>query len=331
MISILIPVKNGAKYLAPCIASILQQTEANWEAIFVDDHSTDTTLTILKMMAQKFPRISVLTSKGHGIIPALQTAFAQASGAYITRMDADDTMPIKKLELLKAKLLEVGLGHVVTGKVQYFSEGTLGQGYLNYQDWLNDLAENNTHYLDLYKECVVPSAGFLIHRQDLELIGGFDHQRYPEDYDLVFRFRKNKLKIVAILEVIHEWRDHPERTSRNEPVYAGFFFDLKVHYFLELDYQPSKQLVLIGAGKKGKAIAKELMKQDIPFSWLTNNPKKIGVNIYQKTLQSEEGFNLQNTNNQLIIAISSPNEMTQLQNQLHQANLQKGMDYFWFC
>ncbi len=331
MISILIPVKNAAPFLSECLISILGQTETDWEALFVDDHSTDGSRAILESVAKRFPKIKVYSSEGQGIVPALRTALRQASGELITRMDADDVMPKDKLKILKTHLESLGPGHVATGRVQYFSEDPLGDGYIRYQNWLNELAQNNTHYQDLYKECVVPSAGFMIYRSDLEKIGGFERAAYPEDYDLVFRFYQYGLKISAVSEVIHHWRDHSARTSRNVALYSGHFFDLKLSYFLTLDYDSKRKLVLLGAGKKGKLLAQKLIAHQIPFLWVTNNEQKVGQEIYGQRLLSEKNTPLQRTDYQVIIAISSPPDVLELNQMLSLTDMEKGRDYFWFC
>lgn len=329
MISILIPVKNAAPFLAPCIFSILRQTETDWEAIFVDDHSTDTSFGIIQAIAKRFPKIKILKSNGNGIIPALQTAYANSAGNLITRMDADDIMPPNKLKILKDLLAQYGNGYVATGKVKYFSENELGQGYINYQNWLNQLATNQNHYKDLYKECVVPSAGFMIARNDLDKVGAFNSALYPEDYDLVFRFYAAGLKIIASNKVVHKWRDHRARTSRNNPIYKGHYFDLKLHYFLSLDYDSDYELVLIGAGDKGKSLAQKLINKNIPFAWQTNNPNKIGKDIYGVKIQAEKIGTFRTNQHQLIIAISAPLEVSALQKELVGAKMDMGV--FWFC
>jgi len=331
MISILIPVKNAAPFLSECLMSILGQTESSWEAIFVDDHSSDASLSILQTVAKRFPQIKVYSSENQGIVPALQVAYKHSKGEMITRMDADDVMPRDKLELLKNHLNSLGPGHVATGKVRYFSKEKLGDGYIRYQNWLNDLAENNTHYQDLYKECVVPSAGFMIYRSDLDKIGAFDRPIYPEDYDLVFRFYQHGLQISAVKEVIHLWRDHSSRTSRNVAIYSGHFFDLKLPYFLALTYDSNKQLLLFGAGKKGKLLAQKLIDRQIPFHWLTNNPKKIGKDIYGKILLSEKDILLQPQAYQAIIVISAPEDVKEMNEYLSSTDMVKAVDYYWFC
>ncbi len=61
LISIIIPVYNGEKYLRPCIDSILHQTYKHWELLLIDDGSKDTSGAICDEYASD-PRISVVHS-----------------------------------------------------------------------------------------------------------------------------------------------------------------------------------------------------------------------------------------------------------------------------
>ena len=142
-VSIITPVKNGAQFLVECLDSIVNQTHQNWELLIVNDSSTDETQSILEEYAQQDNRIVVSQNKGKGIIDALITGYEKSAGEFITRMDADDIMTPNKLELLTKKLIEKGKGYLATGFVNYFSETELGQGYFNYQEWLNGLSLKN--------------------------------------------------------------------------------------------------------------------------------------------------------------------------------------------
>ncbi len=328
LISILVPVKNAALYLADCIDSILDQTEKNWELLIVDDHSTDTSYQLLNDYSKKDSRIQVYKNNGHGIIPALRLAYQHSKGTLITRMDADDRMASNKLEKLKQVLIKFGVGHLSTGLVKYFSTGTLGDGYLKYETWINKLSLKEENYKDIYKECVIPSPCWMVFRQDLEKSNAFEPATYPEDYDLCFRFYKQGLTIKSVGETLHYWRDYPERTSRNDPNYADIhFFDLKINYFLELDYNPKKTLLLWGAGKKGKKIAHLLKSQSIPFRWITNNPRKIGHNIYGCILESEACLETMESF-QLVIAVAAPADLAKINNRVDQFNMK---NVFYFC
>lgn len=316
------PVKNAGTYLADCLNSIINQTENNWELIAVNDNSTDNSLSILNEFALKDERIEVFTNNGKGIIDALRLAYSKSMGNFISRMDADDLMAKNKLLLLKQKLLELGTGFVATGLVKYFPENELGDGYKKYEAWLNKLTSNQNNFTEIYKECVMPSPCWMLHRSDLEKCEAFEHNRYPEDYDLCFRFYKYKLKVAGVKEVLHYWRDYPTRTSRtDENYFDNRFLQLKLHYFLQLDYKLNKTLVLWGAGKKGKFIAKHLIKKNMPFKWITNNPKKIGKEIYGITIENQNNVSSKKT--QVIIAFVDVDQSCQ--------GLRLSKDYFFLC
>lgn len=324
------PVKNAAAYLPECLQSIHQQTEQNWQLVAINDHSTDNSLSILNEWAKKDARIEVYNNTGQGIIEALRLAYHKSKGNFITRMDADDKMNPKKIAALKSTLLNHGKGHVATGLVQYFSDGTLGNGYIKYANWLNDLTLKANNFTDIYKECVIPSPCWMMHKADLEACGAFNAHVYPEDYDLCFKMYAQNLKIAAVPEILHYWRDYPNRTSRTDENYAdNRFLDLKLQYFLQLDYQPKQRLCIWGAGDKGKYLSKKLIALNIDFTWLCNNPKKIGHTIYGKTLLGLKEAPLKQT--QYIIAVAQKNATAEIETFLRKLNFIKGKEYYFFC
>lgn len=285
-VSILIPMKNAESFIEECVDSIVNQTFKDWELIVVDDHSDDNSYNILLNYSHKDQRIQILKNEGKGIIQALQKAYGASSGRYITRMDADDIMKLDKLDLMFCALKEEGRGFVAVGLVEYFSAVGVGNGYLQYAEWLNSLTLSASNFSDIYKECSIPSPCWMIHRDDFDMCGGFDSEVYPEDYDLAFRFRKMGFKIAPVKKVIHRWRDYPTRTSRTDEHYTdNRFLELKVHHFLEQDYDADLPLVIWGAGHRGKKIARLLGEKDVTFEWFCDNPKKIGREIYGTYLQ----------------------------------------------
>lgn len=275
LISILIPFKNTSNYLHECLDSILIQNYPNWELLIVDDGSTDNSYEIVSEYLKKDKRIKLLKNDGCGIIEALRLAFKHSSGELITRMDSDDIMTPNKLEVMANLLTKHGKGHVAIGLVNYFSKEGISEGFYKYEKWLNELTISGTNYSELYKECVVPSPCWMTYKEDLIKCGGFEPNRYPEDYDLAFRFYKYGLKCIPCTDVLHHWRDYPIRTSRTHEHYAqNHFIDLKLHYFLELNYVMSRPLVIWGAGQKGKTVSKVLVNKGVPFHWICDNPKR---------------------------------------------------------
>lgn len=331
LISILTPFRNSSSFLSPYLESIINQSYFHWELVIVDDHSTDGSYEVVTSFAQREPRIKLLKTNGHGIIDALRLAFQNSSGQYITRMDSDDLMAPKKLELMLHDLKTHGNGHVALGLVSYFCEGELGEGYKNYEEWLNGLTKSGANYTEIYKECVIPSPCWMVSREDLIACGAFKRDVYPEDYDLAFRFYKNGLKCIPSKQVLHYWRDYSNRTSRTDEHYSdNHFLKLKVHYFLELDYDIIRPLVLWGAGFKGKFCAKLLKKNKIPFIWICNNPKKIGKHIYKAKLHAISTLS-QVQQPQVIVTVANKKSQNRITTVLENLQLIKAKDYFFFC
>lgn len=94
-ISVLLPVKNGEKYIADALESILQQSYEDFELLIFDDNSTDHTLDLIN--GYRDTRIKLFSGK-NGFIANLNQGIADAEGAYIARMDADDLMYPRRLE-----------------------------------------------------------------------------------------------------------------------------------------------------------------------------------------------------------------------------------------
>lgn len=97
VVSVLLPVFNGEKYVKAAVDSILQQTFTDFELIIIDDGSTDRTLTLLQAFNDSRIRL-VPNSTNRGIVNALNQALGLARGSYLARMDADDIAWPRRLE-----------------------------------------------------------------------------------------------------------------------------------------------------------------------------------------------------------------------------------------
>ena len=89
LISVIIPVYNGEKYLRPCIDSIIAQTYKNWELLLIDDGSTDSSADICDEYADG-ERIKVQHISNGGQAQARNKGVAMAKGKYISFVDCDD-------------------------------------------------------------------------------------------------------------------------------------------------------------------------------------------------------------------------------------------------
>ncbi len=331
LVSIIMAAKDTELYLEACLDSIMAQTYTHWELVAVNDHSSDRTSEILQAYALRDPRIRVFQSKGQKLIPALQTGYEKSRGMLINRMDSDDIMPKDKIEILVQTWMRYGRGTVIAGGTQHFvDQGEVGDGFLRYERWLNKVAREHRHYQEIYRECVIPSHCWIIHRTDFDQVGAFDPLIYPEDYDLCFRFYEQKLKVVGLDKILHHWRDRSDRISRTWDCYQdNRYFDLKVKYFYRIDRDIQRPLVLWGAGRNGKDMARHLLPKENDLVWVCDNERKIGKEIYGVTLQHYDGIG-SIIHPQIIIVVASPKGKQEIQQLLTTWNKIPVEDYWFF-
>lgn len=91
---------------------------------------------------------------------------------------------------------------------------------------------------------------------------------------------------------------------------------------MEIDRKNGQELILWGAGKKGKEIAK-LIPPNMPFSWITNNSKKIGRDIYGHLLKSVPSVVPKHS--QIILAVAGQEQLEIKQ------KLEAHPNVFYFC
>tara|TARA_Y100000590_G_scaffold367688_1_gene427891 strand:- start:578 stop:1492 length:915 start_codon:yes stop_codon:yes gene_type:complete len=101
-VSIVIPTYNHGKYIRKCIESIISQTYNNWEAIIVNNNSTDNTVDIINDFNEE--RISIINIDNQGIIAKSRNiGIKNSTGDYIAFLDSDDWWYSNKLEVIMSK------------------------------------------------------------------------------------------------------------------------------------------------------------------------------------------------------------------------------------
>ncbi len=98
VISVVMSVCNGEKYLHESIDSVLNQTYTNFEFIIINDGSNDGSLDILLKYQKKDNRILIVNQKNIGLTRSLNRGIKLAVGEYIARQDADDISAPSRLE-----------------------------------------------------------------------------------------------------------------------------------------------------------------------------------------------------------------------------------------
>lgn len=100
LFTIVITVYNQESFISECINSIIKQTFTNWEAIIIDDGSTDASFNICKRLEKNDQRIKVFSQKNSGVVNARKNGVLQSKGDYVLYLDADDSLKKNTLELL---------------------------------------------------------------------------------------------------------------------------------------------------------------------------------------------------------------------------------------
>lgn len=99
MVSVVIPAYNAEKYILRCIRSLVNQTYTDWEAVCVDDGSSDGTAGILDSLAAEDGRIRVIHSPNGGVSRARNLALENVRGEYMLFLDSDDFIHPQTMEL----------------------------------------------------------------------------------------------------------------------------------------------------------------------------------------------------------------------------------------
>jgi len=168
LVSIVIPVHNGERYIKESIDSCINQTYENIEIIVVDDKSTDSTLEILKGYGEKITVIPV--EKQNGLGNVINIGIRASKGKYIARMDADDIMIFDRI-LKQVEYLENNPNCVaVGGQIDIINEVSEITGHREYAQNDKDLKKNRF----LFQPFAHPAV--TLRRSTLEEIG-----LYPED------------------------------------------------------------------------------------------------------------------------------------------------------
>lgn len=124
--SIIVPVYNAENYLSRCVDSILKQTFSDFELIFIDDGSPDSSGTLCDEYSKKDKRIKVIHQKNQGVSAARQKGLDNATGEYVIHADPDDWVEPNWLEELYKKAVETNADIV---SCDYFIESRYGSNY----------------------------------------------------------------------------------------------------------------------------------------------------------------------------------------------------------
>jgi len=126
-VRVIIPVYNGAAFIASAIESVKAQSFTDWELTIVDDGSTDDTVPIVSKYCSS--RIVLVRQTRQGDEAARVRAMAGAQTDYLARLDADDMMVPDRLAKQVAFMDENGEVGLLGGQIMYVSEDGTKKGF----------------------------------------------------------------------------------------------------------------------------------------------------------------------------------------------------------
>ncbi len=277
-LSVLIPIHNSAATLDQALGSIASQTFSDWEAVVVDDGSTDDSRRLLEAWCRRDPRFRLLRSaECRGIPASLNAALAEATAPLIARMDGDDCSLPRRFERQLARLAEGDVAAVGCG-VRYFPEECVAEGARRYQQWLNSLVTPDEHDRDIFVECPLAHPSMLLRADVVRDLGGYRACGWPEDYDLCLRLWESGCRMAKVPEVLFLWREGPTRTSRTHPEYSPeAFLRCKAHFLRRTHLTEARPAVLFGAGPVGRSLARALLAEGANVqAFVDIDPGKVG-------------------------------------------------------
>lgn len=246
LVSVLLPVYNGEKYIRESVDSILKQTYENFELIIINDGSTDKTLSILREFEKKDARIRLVSRENKGLIVSLNEGAELALGQWIARMDADDIAMPNRLERQLDWIEQTG-SDIAGTWVSFF-------GAKDFRVW-KGYQSDEAIKVDMLFKCPLVHPSIIIRTSLLKQLKYDPAAEKAEDYDLWVRAAMQGIKMTNVPEVLLKYRQHDlqvtvvaskDQSSMTEKIRARYF-DYFVS-FNNLDVEKIPAMETLGFG-----------------------------------------------------------------------------------
>lgn len=217
-VTVLVPAHNEEKVIGNTVDAIARSIypRDKLEIIVINDSSTDRTGDVLREKAKRYPNLKILEINpplgAKGKANALNQGLKIAGGEYIVVYDADNTPERRAiLNLVRFIITDPSLGAVV-GKFRTRNrDRSLLTRFINIEtlsfQWLIQASRNY-----LWGISTIPGTNFIIRRDLLEKIGGWEINSLTEDTELTIRIYKSGYRILWIPHAV-TWEQEPERLS----------------------------------------------------------------------------------------------------------------------
>ncbi len=277
MFSIIIPCYNQAHFLPDCLESLLKQTYSNWEAIIVNDGSTDNTNEVAKSYCLIESRIRTIQKENGGLSSARNIGIKNAKGDRFIFLDSDDFLFEKCLENIASIIQKVNDNCLIQCGYSYITEDK--------QKILSDVSvyKKKSLYPEILEGNLGPCHSICISKKIIESIGFFDESlKSVEDWDFWMRAVKAGCTIEIISDPLVYYRYSKNSMSRDPFVL----------------YNALKIVISRGPKKDNRIVIESSLNKDYSFDINSVLQKvlirSLGVGIMQgKIKKSLEFFKLE--------------------------------------
>ncbi|MER8421771.1 glycosyltransferase [Mesorhizobium sp. M1428] len=209
-VSIVVPARNAELTLAQALDCLLGQDITDWEAIIVDDGSSDGTAAIIASYVERDPRFRTLSSSAHSAAGARNQGLSSARGRWLMFLDADDWVDASFL----AKMLAVLEASPDSVAAYCGSRRVMPDGALTPPSSAPEVAIQP--FETFARRCAIRTHALLIDRATITELGGFDVSlRTCEDWDLWQRVARLGKRWVMVDEPLAFYRNSPGSLTRN--------------------------------------------------------------------------------------------------------------------
>ena len=216
-VSIVVPAYNCADYVEETFKSVVSQDFTNWEIIFVNDGSTDSTAEVLATLAKQDSRVVVVHQENGRQGKARNHGISLAKAEWIAFLDADDLWPINKLssQLKTTEESQADLSFT-NGYICLNNQMDLREHRFGVED---KLFEGDQGVQQFHAQNRVPTSSVMAKKSAISVVGGFPEAREVqncEDYLLWTRLLAEGFKLRGISEPLLFYRVHPESSTGQE-------------------------------------------------------------------------------------------------------------------
>lgn len=207
LVSVVIPAYNAQVYIERTISSVLAQTYQNLEVLVVDDGSRDRTAEIVKSIAQKDRRVTLLQQSNGGVAAARNLGIEKSSGKFIAPIDADDIWYPHNIEKQVQCMLEGGdsVGLIYSWSIDIDEYDIPTGGYRAPR------IEGEVYTTLICHDFIANASSCLIRRACFQQVGGYNSNlkeqngQGGEDWDMYLRIAEN-YQFRAVLEFLVGYR-----------------------------------------------------------------------------------------------------------------------------